>query len=146
MPRPSRRCGKPSRKLLHRTVERGHPSHTYPRKLTGHCVDSYRARCWVQIFWIGERCPSRMLKKSAISVLTSFRRSTLRRSFSEVRNAGGAFPFAKTHCKGERPTRSAVCTSSALHSLRPCWTAFLSILQGCFPILPHVRNSEVLAC
>ena len=24
--------------------------------------------------------------------------------------------------------------------------AFLSILQGCFPIVPHVRNSEVLAC
>jgi len=23
---------------------------------------------------------------------------------------------------------------------------FLSILQGCFPIVPHVRNSEVFAC
>ena len=50
------------------------------------------------------------------------------RSFSEIRNAVGAFPFAKTHCKGERPTRSAVCTSSPLRSLRPCWTAFLNSL------------------
>jgi hypothetical protein len=61
-----------------------------------------------------------MLKKASRFVLASFRPSTLKMSFSEVRNAGGAFPFAKTHCKGERPTRSAVCTSSALHSLRPC--------------------------
>jgi hypothetical protein len=61
-----------------------------------------------------------MLKKSASVVLASFRSSTLRRSVSEIGNTGGDFPFAKTHCKGERPTRSAVCTSSALHSLRPC--------------------------
>ncbi len=54
------------------------------------------------------------------SVLASFRPSTFRRSFSEVRSPVGAFPFAKTHCKGERPTRSAVCTSLAPHSLRPC--------------------------
>jgi hypothetical protein len=39
----------------------------------------------------------------------------------------GVFPFAKSYQKGERPTRSAVCTSSVLHSLRPCWTDFLSI-------------------
>ena len=45
-------------------------------------------------------------------------------------NHGGAFPFAKIHSTGERPTRSAVCTSLALHSLRPCWTNFLSILRG----------------
>ncbi len=31
---------------------------------------------------------------------------------------------------GERPTRSAVRTSSPLRSLRPCWTDFLSILCG----------------
>jgi len=31
--------------------------------------------------------------------------------FSEVGIAGGAFPFAKIHSGGERPTRSAVCTS-----------------------------------
>ena len=30
--------------------------------------------------------------------------------------------------------------------LRPCWTAFLSILRECSPVLPHVRTLEVLAC
>jgi hypothetical protein len=60
---------------------------------------------------------SRMLKKSASSVLVSFRPSTYPRGYA-----------------------------SALHSLRPCWTAFLSILQGCFPLVPHVRTSEVFAC
>ena len=50
-------------------------------------------------------------------VLASFRPSTLNRSSSEAGSNVGAFPFATTHCKGERPTRSAVCTSSALHSL-----------------------------
>jgi len=53
-------------------------------------------------------------------VLTSLRSSTLRRSFSEIGSTGGAFPFAKIHWKGERPTRSAVCTSSPLRSLRHC--------------------------
>src|SRR5580765_788018 len=87
--------------------------------------------------------PPRMLKKSASGVLASLRPSTLRRGYSEVRNTVGAFPFANIHCMGKRPTRSAVCTSSALRSLRPClgqgaswrarvgWvrrTAFLSIL------------------
>jgi hypothetical protein len=33
-------------------------------------------------------------------------------SFSVVRSTGGDFPFAKIHSKGERPTRSEVCTSS----------------------------------
>jgi hypothetical protein len=90
-----------------------------------------------------------MLKKSASSVLASFRPSTLRRSTSEVGSTGGAFPFAKIHSMGVRPTRSAVCTSSGLHSLRPCprngasrragvgrvrSLAFLSILQECSPI------------
>jgi hypothetical protein len=88
---------------------------------------------------------SRKLKKSLFSpaqpwraetrlvpcgVLASFRPSTLKGSPSDVGNTGGALPFAKIHTKGERPTRSAVCTSSDLHSLRPCWTNFLSILQG----------------
>src|SRR6267143_5711223 len=78
-------------------------------------------------------------------VLASFRPSTLSRIFSDVGSTGGALPFAKIHTRGERPTRSAVCTSSDLHSLRPClrngasWRAgvgrvrklaFLSILQG----------------
>ena len=63
---------------------------------------------------------SRMLKKSASSVLALFRPSTLRTGFSELGSTVGAFPFAQIHPTGERPTRSAVCTSSALHSLRPC--------------------------
>ena len=44
---------------------------------------------------------SRMLKKSASIVLASFRPSTYLRGYA-----------------------------SGLHSLRPCWTNFLSILQG----------------
>ncbi len=65
---------------------------------------------------------------SPCGVLAALRGSTSRRSFSEVGNAGGAFPFAKIHSRGERPTRSAVCTSSPLRLLRPCWTAFLNNL------------------
>ena len=60
------------------------------------------------------------------------------RSYSEIGNAVGAFPFAKTHCKGERPTQSAVCTSSPLRSLRPCCTVFLSILR----LFCHQRHME----
>jgi hypothetical protein len=78
---------------------------------------------------------NRILKKSFVSparlrrakthpfpgvVLASFRPSTLSGSFSEVGSTGGACPFVKTHFKGERPTRSAVCTFSVLHSLRLC--------------------------
>jgi hypothetical protein len=61
-----------------------------------------------------------MLKKSASVVLASFRPSTLRKNSSEVGNTVGAFPFAKIYCEGERSTRSAVGTSSGLHSLWPC--------------------------
>jgi len=54
------------------------------------------------------------------------------------------------------PTREKSCSdssgrvgenryASALHSLRPCWTNFLSILRECFPVVPHVRTLEVLA-
>jgi hypothetical protein len=32
----------------------------------------------------------------------------------------GVFSFSKSYLKGERPTRGEVCTSSGLHSLRPC--------------------------
>src|SRR5689334_16234682 len=75
-----------------------------------------------------------MLKKSLISptqprraetrffpgsVLASLRPSTVRRGFSEVENTVGASSFARTHRKGERPTRSAVCTSSDTRSQRP---------------------------
>ena len=40
--------------------------------------------------------------------------------FLEIGNVGGDFPFAKIQCKGERLTRSAVCTSWGFRSLRPC--------------------------
>jgi hypothetical protein len=81
------------------------------------------------------RRSSRMLKKSFFTparpwraetrplprvALASFRPSTLSRIFSEVGSTVGALPFAKIYCEGERSTRSAVGTSSGLHSLRPC--------------------------
>lgn len=53
---------------------------------------------------------SRMLKKPASFVLASFRPSTYPRGYASV-----------------------------LHSLRPCWTAFLSILRGILP-LPKTRG------
>jgi hypothetical protein len=56
-------------------------------------------------------------------------RLNVEENFLEIGNTGGAYPFTKIHLKGERPTRSAVRTSSPLCSLRPCWTAFLSILR-----------------
>ncbi len=86
---------------------------------------------------------NRMLKKSASFVLALLRGSTLRKSFSEVGSTRGDFPFAKIYSQGERSTRSVVCTSSPLRSLRPCWTNFLSILCGvlllsqmCRPVKP----------
>ena len=75
-----------------------------------------------------ERDRLRMLQKPSSGVLTSLKASTVRISFSEVGGAGGGFPFAKIYSRGERPTRSAVCTSSAFHSLRPCWAGFFIIL------------------
>jgi hypothetical protein len=55
---------------------------------------------------------SRMLKKSSSSVLASFRPSTYPRGYA-----------------------------SALHSLRPCWTAFLSILrERAFVMAPWTRG------
>jgi len=102
---------------------------------------------------------SRMLKKSASGVLASLRGSTLSRSYSEVGNAVGAFPFAEIYCMGERPTRSAVCTSSPLRSLLPCprngasWRAgvgrvrslaFLSILRECSSLAPDAQIIEAL--
>ncbi len=82
-----------------------------------------------------------MLKQPASGVLASFRPSTYQTRFSEVGSAGGAFPFAKIHSRGERPTRSAVCTSSALHSLWPCWTACLIILREPFLLFHACHNS-----
>ncbi len=34
--------------------------------------------------------------------------------------------------------------ASALHSLRPCWTAFLSILRKCSLVVLHMRTIEIL--
>ena len=73
--------------------------------------------------------------------------------------AEGVFPFAKTHCKGERPTRSAVCTSSAPSlaatllgarrvSTHQGWAGEKSGLfeqPACYsPVVPNVQTSEVL--
>ena len=76
-----------------------------------------------------------MLKEAASFVLASFKPSTLKIRFSEIGSTEGVFPFAKIYYKGERPTRSVVCTSSGFHLSRPCWTDFLSIPQGQF-LLP----------
>ena len=65
-----------------------------------------------------------MLNKSASGVLASLRGSTVKKN-----HGSGVYPFTKINSMGERLTRSAVCTSSPLRSLRPCWTDFLSILK-----------------
>jgi hypothetical protein len=75
-------------------------------------------------------CLGRMLKRFASSVLASLRGQRIELSLSDIGITGGDFPFAKIHSKGERPTQSAVCTSSPLRSLRPCWTNLLSIRCG----------------
>ena len=79
----------------------------------------------------------RMLKKSLFSpaqpwcakthlspgcIFASLRPSTYPRDSWRPESLEGVFPFAKIGYKGERLTRSAVCTSSARHSLRPCRT------------------------
>jgi hypothetical protein len=102
-----------------------------------------------------------MLKKSANSVLASLRPSKYQMKLSEVEIAVGAFPFAKIHSRGERPTRTAECTSSSRHSLRFCQRngasrragvgrvrslGFLSILRESSPVVPHLETIEVLAC
>ena len=60
---------------------------------------------------------SRMLKKSSSFVLASLRPSTYPRGYA-----------------------------LGLHSLRPCWMAFLSILRGRSLLVQDVRASDVLAC
>jgi len=57
-----------------------------------------------------------MLKKPASFVLASLRSSTYPRGYA-----------------------------SGLHSLRPCWTNFLSILREGSPVVPEMRAIEVLA-
>ena len=75
----------------------------------------------------GDGPHTRMLKLAARCVLESLRGSRLG-GVPEVGGAIGGFPFAKIHSRGERPARSAVCTSSPLCSLRPCRTISLNIL------------------
>jgi hypothetical protein len=58
-----------------------------------------------------------MLKKSASSVLASFRPSTYPKGYASV-----------------------------LHSLRPCWTVFLSILRSIPPLSQTLGPVKILAC
>ena len=48
-------------------------------------------------------------------------RLTSSTDFSDIGSTGGVFPFAETHSRGERSTRSVVCTSLPLRRLRPCF-------------------------
>jgi len=80
-----------------------------------------------------------MLKKSASSVLASFRPSTGTRP---PHHSAARTNLVLLIRRTVRPRGYA----SGLHLLRPCWTAFLSILQECSPGVSHVRTIEVLAC
>jgi len=64
-----------------------------------------------------------MLKKPASVVLASFRSST--------------YPTWRTSCLGSLGRAGEKSEASGLHSLRPCWTAFLSIL------LAHILRLNV---
>ena len=101
---------------------------------------------------------SRVLKKSASFVLASLRGSTLSKRFSEAGNTGGAFPFAKTHCKGERPhevryvpPRLFARCGLARDKARPGRArvgrvrslAILSTLRTCVPVEPVMRTVGV---
>lgn len=66
-----------------------------------------------------------MVKTSSRFVLASLRCSTVRRN-----HTGGVYPFTKINSMGERLTRSAVCTSSPLCSLRPCRKDGVTILPS----------------
>jgi hypothetical protein len=59
---------------------------------------------------------SRLLIKSASIVLASFRSST--------------YPTRRIRCLGSVGWAGEKCSLPALHSLRPCWTAFLNSLRG----------------
>ena len=131
--RPTRNCGIPAIRRA-RTYGQGR-SRIVSDSMMGRrrmrersCVEHVKRAVYLRRS--ATRCSStgRMLRKSANGVLASFRPSMSRKSSSEVGSTGGDFPFAKIYSNGERPTRSAVCTSSVRHSLRPSGTAFLSIL------------------
>jgi hypothetical protein len=72
------------------------------------CFGRHTSTFSSDIRWEGFFMPTRMLKQSASGVLASFRSSTYPRGYA-----------------------------SGLHSLRPCWTAFLSILLNvkCLDVL-----------
>src|SRR6185295_5897725 len=69
-----------------------------------------------------------MVKKSASFVLASFRSSTYRIVPFGCRKHWRGFSVRQDPLEGRTASRSAVGTSSVFHSLRPCWTATLSIL------------------
>ena len=80
---------------------------------------------------------NRMLKTSASIVLASFRPSTY-----EAHLRQSAYPLACD--RSERVERSLVCTSSALRSLRPCWTNVLSILWSKLSVTRHALLALLL--
>src|SRR6185295_8946862 len=81
---------------------------------------------------------SRALKKSASSVLASSKSSTGTRP---PHHSAARTDVVLLIRRTVRPRGYA----SGLHSLRPCWTAFLSILRECSPVVPHVLTVEALA-
>src|SRR4029077_19164153 len=78
---------------------------------------------------------SRMLKKSASSVLASFRPSTGTRP---PHHSAARTDLVLLIRRTVRPRGYA----SALHSLRPCWTAFLSILREYLLLCHTFRASK----
>src|SRR5438309_8536947 len=82
---------------------------------------------------------SRMLKKPASSVLASFRPSTGTRP---PHHSAARTDLVLLIRRTVRPRGYA----SALHSLRPCWTVFLSILWECSPVVLYLQTIEVFAC
>jgi hypothetical protein len=76
--------------------------------------------------------------KTPSSVVPCLRRSVSRRQVASLRGSrvkrlriSGVYPFTKTDLMGEWLTRSAVCTSSPLRSLRPClWQRRISVRLG----------------
>jgi len=65
-----------------------------------------------------------MLKKSVSGVLASFRSSM--------------YPTREKSCSDSSGWVDENRYASGLHSLRPCWTNFLSILRDPALVLPHI--------
>src|SRR6266852_5859306 len=102
-----------------------------------------------------------MLKKPASFVLASFRPSTVRRSFSEIRSTLGGFSVRQDPLHGR--TAHTKCglyllgpsLAAALPRNGASWRAgvgwvrslaILSILRESSTVVPHLRTIEVLAC